>query len=88
MTPDRIIENEFRLDILCCLLDSLPLTVAQLSARVSKSLTAVSYHVKLLETHDLVRQAGQADNEEPLYVATVDEHDAWTRVAVETHRRG
>ena len=86
--PERIVKNEARLDILCCLVDGPPLTIAQLSARVGTSLTAVAYHVKLLETHDLVRKTGETDNEEPLFAAPLDEHDEWLREAVEVHRRG
>jgi DNA-binding transcriptional ArsR family regulator len=85
---ERIVTNKVRLDLLCCLVDDPPSTVTQLSARVGRSLTAVAYHVKLLETHDLVRKTGETDNEEPLYAATLDEHDEWLWEAVEAHRRG
>ncbi len=79
--------HEVRLDILCCLVDGASLTAAQLSGRIGRSLTEVGYHIKLLYSHDLVARTGEKLGEEPLYAATLDEHDEWVWQAVEEHRR-
>jgi DNA-binding transcriptional ArsR family regulator len=84
--PERIVKHDLRLDILCCLVDGEPLTVGQLSARTGKSRTEVSYHLKLLNSHDLVGATGKMSAHEPLYAATLDEHDEWVRKAVMSHR--
>jgi len=84
--PKRIVENDVRLDILCCLVDGEPFTVAQLGGRLGRSLTEVRYHVKLLCSHDLIVKTGEMDGEDPLYAATLDEHDEWVRKAVFDHR--
>jgi DNA-binding transcriptional ArsR family regulator len=85
---EAILNHEGRLDLLCCLLDCEPLAVPQLSARVGRSLSEVGYHIRLLESHDLVEQTGGLDEGNPLYAATVDRHPEWVREAVEAHHRG
>ena len=84
---EAIVKHEARLDLLCCLVDGEPLAVPQLSARTGRSLKAVDHHLKLLESFDLVDQAGHLDGGEPLYTATLDGHPDWVRKAVEEHRR-
>lgn len=84
--PERIVKHDVRLDILCCLVDGESLTVAQLSARVGGSLAEMSYHVRLLDSHGLIGKTGEMGGEEPLYAATLDEHDEWVRKAVADHR--
>lgn len=80
-------KHEARLDPLCCLVDGEPLAVSQLSARIGRLLKAAGQHLTLLESFDLVGQAGHLDGGEPLYAATLDGYPDWVREAVEEHRR-
>jgi hypothetical protein len=84
--PERVVKHDVRLDILCCLVDGKSLTAMQLSARIGKPLREVAYHVKLLDSHDLVTRTGAQFGEHPLYAATLDGHDEWVREAIEEHR--
>jgi hypothetical protein len=84
--PERVVKHDVRLDILCCLVDGEALTAVQLSARIGRPLREVDYHVRLLDSHDLISRTGARVGEQPLYAATVDDHDEWVREAVEEHR--
>jgi DNA-binding transcriptional ArsR family regulator len=84
---EGIVKHDGRLDVLCCILDGGPLAVPQLSARTGRSREAVSHHVRLLESFDLVEKVGDLDGGEPLYAATLDKHPDWVREAIEGHRR-
>lgn len=78
--------HDGRLDVLCCLLDGGPLSVAQLGARIGASSRTVHYWVSLLESFGLVQRLGDLDGRTPLYAVTLDEHPDWVREAVEGHR--
>jgi DNA-binding transcriptional ArsR family regulator len=82
--PPGLINHVGRLDILCCLRDSEPLTIAAIAARIGKQPTAVSYLLSSLELYGIVRKTGEQDDE-PLYEARLDEQPAWVREAVEAH---
>jgi DNA-binding transcriptional ArsR family regulator len=84
--PERVVKHDVRLDILCCLVDGQSLTTAQLSARIGKSIREVGYHVRLLDSCDLVARTDTTVGEQPLYDVTLDEHEDWVREAVEEHR--
>lgn len=81
---EQLVKHDFRLDLLCCLVDGL-LATPQLSARLDKPVTAVAYHVKLLETRDVVVQTGDGKGDDALYVATLDKHPVWVAEAVKEH---
>jgi DNA-binding transcriptional ArsR family regulator len=88
-SPLRVVlENEHRLDLLCCLEAEGPMTVHGLSETTGKSLTAVAFFLDALEEHGVIRESGQHVGQEPLYEACLDEHPAWVRKAVERHCRG
>lgn len=80
-----VVEHDVRLDILCCL-DGEPLTIPQVSARIGKDERHVAHHMTMLDSFDLVEQAGEAESGQPLYVARVKEHPAWVARAVNKHR--
>lgn len=84
---EAIVKHEGRLDVLCCLVGSEPLSVSQLSARTGRSLKAVDHYVKLLETIGLVEKAGEPNGREPRYAANLEGHPDWVQEAVEEHRR-
>lgn len=84
---EAIVKHEGRLDMLCCILDSGPLSVPQLIARTGGSGKAVRHYVRLLDVFDLIEKIGDPDDKEPLYAATLDGHPDWVREAVEEHRR-
>ncbi len=83
---ERLVKHDFRLDLLCCLVDG-PLVIPQLSARLDKPVTAVAYHVKLLETRNVVEQTGDGEGDHALYAATLDKHPEWVAEAVRDHRK-
>jgi hypothetical protein len=83
---ETIVKHDERLNVLCCLLDSGPLSVPQLAARIGESSQAVRYRVNLLDSFSLVQKIGDLDGGEPLYAVTLDEHPDWVREAVEGHR--
>jgi DNA-binding transcriptional ArsR family regulator len=80
---ERLINHDFRLDILCCLADE-PLPVMALSARLNKPVTAVAYHLKLLEDREVVQRVGDREDDDALYVATLDE-TPWIAEAIADH---
>jgi Helix-turn-helix domain len=85
---ERLVKHDFRLDLLSCLVDG-PLAVPALSARVGRPEAAVAYHVRLLESRDVVEQMGEGDDggDDALFAATLDKHPAWVAEAVRTHRK-
>jgi DNA-binding transcriptional ArsR family regulator len=85
---EAIVKHDGRLDLLCCILDGGPLSVAQMSARTGEPASAVDHWVELLGTFGLVEKVADLDGGEPLYAATLDEHPAWVREAIERHRSG
>ena len=84
---EAIVKHDGRLDVLCCILDGGPLSVAQLSARTGKPVNAVDHWVKLLCTFGLVEKIADLGGEEPLFAVTLDEHPDWVREAIDAHRR-
>jgi DNA-binding transcriptional ArsR family regulator len=84
---ESVVMHDLRLDILCCLVGSDPLTVAQLSSRVGKSPRSVGHHVKLLDSFGLIKKTGDQEGEEPVHAACLDEHPDWVSEAVRDHRR-
>jgi len=85
--PEQVVKHAIRLDILCCLVDGQSLALAQLSGRIGRPPREMGYHVKLLESHELIAKTGAKVGEQPLYDSTLDEHEDWVREAVEEHRR-
>jgi predicted transcriptional regulator len=84
---EAIVRHDGRLDVLCCILDSGPLAVPQLSARTGHPTKLVAHYMRLFESFDLVDKLGDLDGGEPLYAVTLDEHADWVRETVEEHRR-
>ena len=82
----RLVMHNFRLDILCCL-EGEPMTTTQVSARVGKPTTAVSYHLRLLESQQLVERAGGDKDDDVLYTATLDKHPEWVTEAIRHHQQ-
>jgi DNA-binding transcriptional ArsR family regulator len=82
----RLVMHNFRLDILSCV-EREPMTPTQVSARIGRPTTAVSYHLKLLESQELVDRIGAEESEDVLYVATLDSHPEWVAKAVRGHRQ-
>lgn len=83
---EEIVMHDGRLDVLCCLLDGGPLSVAQLGARIGESPRTVHYWATLLESCGLVQRLGDLDGRTALYAVTLDAHPDWVREAVEGHR--
>jgi hypothetical protein len=83
---EMVVRHDGRLDLMCCLLDSGPLSVPQLAARIGGVPQAVRYWVNLLDSFDLVEKRGELDDGEGLYAITLDEHPEWVREAVWRHR--
>lgn len=81
----RVVMHNFRLDILCCLGDK-AMTTTQVGARLGKATTAVSYHLKLLESLEVVERIGDDEGNDVPYRATLDKHPEWVSEAVESHR--
>lgn len=82
---ERIVRHDFRLDILCCL-DGEALTIPQLSARIGKNEKHVAHHMKMLDSFELVGQAGETEAEQKLYSARIREHPTWVVRAINEHR--
>jgi hypothetical protein len=82
-----VLRNEVRLDLLCRLRGSKPLTVPRLSVGTGKSPLAVAYLIAPLETFGVIRKTGDLEDLEPLYEERLDEQPAWVREAVEAHCR-
>jgi hypothetical protein len=82
---DGLIHHDFRLDLLCCLVDG-PLPIPALSARVGKPEAAVTYHLRLLEGREVVGSVGDEGDEDAVYAATLDKHPVWVAEAVKAHR--
>lgn len=80
-----IVRHDGRLDVLCCLLDGVPLAVGHLSAMTAMPPDAIRYYVGLLRRFGLVAEV-HSDGEEPLYVLTLDGHPDWVQEAIEEHR--
>jgi len=78
--------HNFRLDILCCV-EGEPMTATQVSARLGRPTTATAYHLKLLESQELVERVGDEKGEDALYTATLDKHPEWVAEAVRGHRQ-
>lgn len=85
--PRGLIEHDGRLDALCCLDDDGPLTATAISARIGLSITAVTYYLGSLDSHDVARKTGEQEGGESLYESRLDEQPEWVRKAVEAHRR-
>jgi len=84
---ERLVTHDFRLNILCCLADGAELTAPQLGGRIGKPETAVSYHVKLLESGDLVESVDDGEGNAALYTATLAKHPEWVANAVRDHQQ-
>lgn len=80
------IVSDGRLNVLCCLLDSGPLSVPQIGARLGESSRTVRYWVHLLDSFCLVERLGDLAEGEPPYAASLHGHSDWIRDAVEGHR--
>jgi DNA-binding transcriptional ArsR family regulator len=81
---ERLLNHDFRLDLLCCLADE-PLSVPALCARVSQPPSAVRYHLRLLEGLEVVGRLG--DDNSATYAPTLDKHPPWVTEAIEGHKQ-
>lgn len=79
---ESLVRHDFRLDILCCLVQE-SLTATQICARTGKPQTAVVFHIKLLGMGGLVSKQG--DGVDALYTATLGDHPTWVAEAVIEH---
>lgn len=83
---EAIVRHDGRLNVLCCLLDSEPLSVPQLGARIGESSRTMRYWVHLLDSFSLVQRCGDLQDGELLYGVSLNDHADWVRDAVEGHR--
>jgi DNA-binding transcriptional ArsR family regulator len=83
---EGIVKHDNRLAVLACLVEGEPLAAPRLSAETGLSMTAIRYHVTLLVSCDLIEEDVDLGGE-PRYRASLDEHPAWVREAVERYKR-